>query len=68
MPLDLKNVNTDHSESQIPATSRGMDRTRFADDGGHVFKLSILSNTIAIKMMKRTAPKNNRPHRKVRRS
>ena len=66
VPLDLKNVNTDHSQSQIPAASRGMDRTRFAGEGGHECKLSSLSDTSAKKMMKRTATENNRPHIKDR--
>ena len=55
------------AESQIPAASRGMDRTRFAGEGGHACKLSSLSDTSARKMMKKTAPENNRAHRKVRR-
>jgi hypothetical protein len=56
VPLDLKNVNTDHSQSQIPAASKGMDRIRFAGEGGHACKPSSLSDNNARKIMKRTAP------------
>ena len=56
MPFDLINISTDHSQSQIPAASKGMDRIRFDGEDGHACKPSSLSDNNARKIMKRIAP------------
>ncbi|MEQ8159686.1 MAG: hypothetical protein ABRQ28_00265 [Smithellaceae bacterium] len=67
VPLDLKNINTDHSQSQIPAISSGAAQIRFTGFGGHAFIFSILSVRMAKMMVESTALKKNNPHKKVKR-
>jgi len=66
VPLDLINISTDHSQSQIPAASRGMDRIKFAGEGGHACKPRSLSDNNARKIMKRTALEKKSPPKTVK--